>query len=135
MSKYTPLEQFLERSGKKEVHLTFHEIEEILERSLPASARDYAAWWSNNATGHVNAEAWLTAGYKASKVDLTNESLTFFRVKPAGPSLKGKAELKPRRHPMFGCMEGMITIPDNIDLTEPTDPEWGRIAEDMRLPE
>ncbi len=27
-------------------------------------------------------------------------------------------------HPIFGCMEGTMTIPDDLDLTAPIDAEW-----------
>lgn len=33
-------------------------------------------------------------------------------------------------HPMFGCMEGTMIIPDDLDLTAPADPDWGRVYED-----
>lgn len=33
-------------------------------------------------------------------------------------------------HPIFGCMKGTMTIPDDLDLTEPVDPDWGNVYED-----
>ena len=33
-------------------------------------------------------------------------------------------------HPAFGCMKGTMTIPDDLDLTAPADPEWGLVYED-----
>ena len=33
-------------------------------------------------------------------------------------------------HPIFGCMKGTMTIPDDLDLTAPADPDWGKIYED-----
>ncbi|MEB2843191.1 XRE family transcriptional regulator [Rhizobiales bacterium RZME27] len=33
-------------------------------------------------------------------------------------------------HPAFGCMKGTITIPDDLDLTAPVDPDWGKVYED-----
>lgn len=27
------------------------------------------------------------------------------------------------RHPLFGCLEGMLVIPPDLDLTQPADPE------------
>jgi len=130
MSKYTPLESFLARSGKAEVALSFSKIENILEFQLPTSARKYAAWWSNNATGHVNAEAWLSAGYKAAQVDLSDEKLVFVR-----DNALAKNEADTPHSPIFGCMKDSVTIPDDLDLTEPAMPEWGELAENARLPE
>lgn len=33
-------------------------------------------------------------------------------------------------HPAFGCMKGTMTIPDDLDLTAPADPDWGKVYED-----
>jgi hypothetical protein len=34
------------------------------------------------------------------------------------------------KHPLFGCMKGTLTIPPDLDLTEPACPEWADIAEE-----
>lgn len=130
MSKYAPLESFLERSDEAEISLSFKTIEKILDFPLPTSARKYAAWWSNNATGHVNAEAWLSAGFKAAQVDLAEEKLVFIR-----DNARAKTSADSPLHPIFGCMKGTVTIPEGVDLTEPAMPEWAEIAENARLPE
>ena len=31
------------------------------------------------------------------------------------------------RRPLFGALKGMSLIPPNVDLTEPADPEWGKL--------
>ncbi|WP_105430562.1 helix-turn-helix transcriptional regulator [Neorhizobium sp. T6_25] len=33
-------------------------------------------------------------------------------------------------HPAYGSMKGTITIPDDLDLTAPADPNWGKVYED-----
>lgn len=33
-------------------------------------------------------------------------------------------------HPAYGCMEGTMTIPDDLDLTAPADADWGEVYED-----
>lgn len=33
-------------------------------------------------------------------------------------------------HQIFGCMKGTMTIPDDLDLTAPADPDWGKVYED-----
>ena len=33
-------------------------------------------------------------------------------------------------HPIFGCMKGTMTIPADLDLTAPADPDWGKVYED-----
>lgn len=34
------------------------------------------------------------------------------------------------RDPIFGCMMGTMTIPPDLDLTAPADPEWGKVYDD-----
>ncbi|HEV7600274.1 MAG TPA: hypothetical protein VGO49_08445 [Bradyrhizobium sp.] len=34
-------------------------------------------------------------------------------------------------HPLFGCMKGMVTIPEGVDLTEPACPEWADLIDEM----
>jgi transcriptional regulator with XRE-family HTH domain len=33
-------------------------------------------------------------------------------------------------HPAFGCMKGTMTVPEDLDLTAPADPDWGKVYED-----
>ncbi|CDZ58343.1 helix-turn-helix domain-containing protein [Neorhizobium galegae] len=33
-------------------------------------------------------------------------------------------------HPAYGCMKGTMTIPPDLDLTAPVDPDWGKVYED-----
>lgn len=35
-----------------------------------------------------------------------------------------EAGKNPYRHPIFGCMQGTLTIAEGVDLTEPLDFEW-----------
>jgi hypothetical protein len=35
------------------------------------------------------------------------------------------------RHPLFGALKGTITIAPGVDLTEPADPEWGKVYDDV----
>ena len=44
---------------------------------LPASAYRHSAWWSNNAIGHVQAQAWLNAGRLVTAIDLVGERVWF----------------------------------------------------------
>jgi hypothetical protein len=63
MSKYDPLKIFLKSLNKTTIVLSFQEIERILKDSLPPSASNHGAWWSNDITHHVHARAWLEAGW------------------------------------------------------------------------
>jgi hypothetical protein len=37
-------------------------------------------------------------------------------------------------HPLIGWMKGTFTIPDGVDLTEPTCPEWADLIDEMMPP-
>ncbi|HEY5072641.1 MAG TPA: hypothetical protein VII63_11495 [Caulobacteraceae bacterium] len=82
MSYYEPLTRFLAGHQPGEVVLTFRELERILGRSLPPSARKHQAWWANT-TSHSHAEAWLRLAWKTSNVDLRSERVTFTRNESA----------------------------------------------------
>jgi hypothetical protein len=32
--------------------------------------------------------------------------------------------------PLFGALRGTITVADGVDLTEPADPDWGKVYND-----
>jgi hypothetical protein len=115
--KYEPLAHFLRAEAGEVRALSFEEIERIIDAPLPPSARKHEAWWSNNPTGHVNAQAWLSAGYRAESIDISSEAVVFRKV--SSPPRKA------RRHPAFGALAGSVRIMPGVDLTEPADPEWG----------
>lgn len=125
MSKYEPLPQFLGSVGGAAHRMTFAEIERILGFKLPKSAYEHEAWWSNNATGHSHARAWLKFGWRTEAVDLTARKVTFQRTVQA-PSVAPSAVRDP-----WGCMAGTITIMPDADLTAPIGEKWN--AQEGRL--
>jgi hypothetical protein len=125
MSKYEPLPQFLTSAGDNSRRMSFSEIERVLGFKLPNSAYEHVAWWSNNATGHSHARAWLKFGWRTEAVDLSARKVTFQRVSPTEP-----ASVDDRRDP-WGCMAGTITIMPGTDLTTSTGDKWN--AEEGRL--
>jgi hypothetical protein len=60
------------------VTLSFAEIERVIGRPLPASARKHRPWWANDAS-HSHARAWLGAGWRVIGVDLNAGRITFGR--------------------------------------------------------
>jgi hypothetical protein len=76
-SKYFPLYEYLRLCERVPLILTFKEIETILGKSLPRSARRSTAFWSNRASGGLQAKAWLDAGYHVVDVDFQNQTVTF----------------------------------------------------------
>lgn len=138
MSKYDPLLHHLQHSTGA-VELQFRDVEEILAFPLPPSARRHAAWWSNSGGTHVQSLAWQTAGYRTEDIDIENESVRFVpdrlsrlsemkqaKIKEDALGLE-KASTKPKHHPAFGALKGMITLLPDVDLTEPAYPDWKKL--------
>jgi hypothetical protein len=67
MPKYKPLFDYLRRKSAAELVLSFADIERVIGAMLPNSA-SRPQWWANEQsedTRHVQASAWLDAGYEA----------------------------------------------------------------------
>lgn len=140
MSKYDPLLRLLQ-SSRGDVELAFGDIEEVLGFPLPASARRYAAWWSNSGGTHVQSVAWQSAGYRTEDVNLEQETIRFVPehrgfgemkqtpLKPDGAQTQPPAA-KPGHHPAYGALKGMITILPGVDLTEPSYPDWKKLYDE-----
>jgi len=82
-AKYTPLEHYLTDLpiSQRDVTLSFAQIERILNDKLPLSAMQYRPWWSNEAEGsHVQARAWLDAGWKVDTVNFNGKWVRFLRL-------------------------------------------------------
>lgn len=79
-SRYDGLRDYLSRRTQRVVHLSFVEIEQIIGGSLPASAKQYPAWWSNHEPGtNVQARSWLDVGRRTASVDLKGATVDFVR--------------------------------------------------------
>ena len=130
MGKYSRLGEFLRAQRSKEVPMTFMEIERIIGSKLPPNSPQYPAWWSNNPTNNVMTKEWLAAGFRTEQVDTKARKVVFRRVEQnsPGPAPSPRAK-KSGRHPLFGALKGMVRIPPGIDLTEPADPDWGKVYE------
>lgn len=120
--KYAPLGAHLRAQRARKVAMSFADIERVIGDRLPTSARRHRPWWSNNPLNSVVTKTWLEAGFKAEAVDLDRETLVFRRL--ASREERGDEEMTTSRHPLFGCMKGLIHVAPGTDLTEPADPEW-----------
>jgi hypothetical protein len=78
--KYAPLGEYLARlpASTAEAVFTFAQVEEIIERTLPNSAREHREWWANQDRGS-RAYHWLDAGFKSGPVDMRGETVRFYR--------------------------------------------------------
>jgi hypothetical protein len=134
MSKYQALSRFFQTQTASFFRMTFDDVEREAGFKLPASARLHQAWWANDRARHVQAKAWLDAGYESGQVDMKAGTLVFTRVhiEYAAPKHGGMSdparefipaempETRQNRHPLLGSMKGTFWIDPNWDLTQPT---------------
>lgn len=82
-SRYAPLADWLQsQPGKKDlVTLTFNEIEQIIGRDLPASARNHRAWWANDSVSHPQSQLWLDAGWRTTYISMGEGRVSFARIR------------------------------------------------------
>ena len=127
MGKYSALGDYLRQQSADEIPMTFDKVEAVAGVKLPASARQYRAWWSNNPYNSVMTKVWLEAGFESRHVDVEGRSLVFRRTRPVSAADVGKEEVKPLadRHPLIGALKGLLHVTPGVDLTVPADPDWG----------
>lgn len=131
MSKYDPLLTYLSKRRDESVPMGFSEIENVLGFELPPSSRRQRAWWSNNPTNNVMTQAWLDAGYETANVDMAGEKLMFRKTDGVPRSQPRERPLERQgEHPLFGALKGMLTIPEDLDLTQPAYPAWGDLLDE-----
>lgn len=66
MSRYAGLTPHLLTNPNAQFILSFDEIDKLILGGLPPSARQYHAWWANNAASQPHAKYWLDAGLRAT---------------------------------------------------------------------
>ena len=85
-SRYAPLADYLQKSGRAEIPMTFDDIEEVIGSKLPPRASTHRAWFSNNPTSNPMTRAWLAAGYRSADVDMTRRKLVFRKIVSEQPA-------------------------------------------------
>lgn len=79
-SVYDPLREYLIGCPDAVERMTFAQVERVIGRALPVSARKHQAWWANEEVGtHSHARAWLGAGRKTRALDLNAAVVEFVR--------------------------------------------------------
>lgn len=96
--------------------------------TLPDSARNKRAWWSNRSKGALQASAWMEAGYRVEDVDFEEQRVTFrkpttnYQVQPVSKTVNWNGELiKALRHHM-GLTQAALA--QQIGVRQATVSEW-----------
>lgn len=66
MSRYALLTPLLLSDPESSVVLSFDALDKAIAGGLPNSAKQYHAWWTNNAASQPHAKFWLDAGRRAA---------------------------------------------------------------------
>ncbi|EEG79133.1 DUF1653 domain-containing protein [Dethiobacter alkaliphilus] len=68
--KYDRLKDYLTGIDNDTIVIKMHydELEKIIQSELPQSAYKHRTWWANG--GHIQADAWLEAGWKVDAVEM-----------------------------------------------------------------
>jgi len=92
VSKYAGLGRYLEFRGAftNMVKLGFARVDGIIGDNLPIEAFRNEKWWKNKPT-HVNARAWLQAGWEVHEVNLKEGYVIFKKVREIQKRHSGKA--------------------------------------------
>ena len=79
MAKYDALRDRLSRRSSSPWTVSFDEVAAIVPGGLPPSAYRHEAWWANTES-HVQALAWIRAGWHTEGLDLVRRRVTFVRT-------------------------------------------------------
>lgn len=105
MSIYDPLGDFLREKDGGEWRASFSEIEGILGRLLPKSAREYQAWWANEQSPLQSQKiAWTNAGWITDNLNLTAETVTFVRSSKS-PTVRSVKQRHTKKMEQFGNLK------------------------------
>jgi hypothetical protein len=100
----------------------------------------------------ISSDEFWFGGHRSPRGAKRNPTCQIFDILPVQLGRIGRAEMskqgrskKPSslttdatrtgRHPLFGALKGMTFVPPGIDLTEPADPDWGKVYDKIAEPE
>ena len=128
--RYEALTSELADRSEVVVSLTFRELDRLVG-GLPASARTYAAWWSNSRTSQPHSRYWLDAGRRA-RPDFNAERVTFEISAGAAPRDRARPKRAAVRLAPTGDVETATTRFEWLDagkvtLDHSAKPVFGRL--------
>ena len=116
MSKYHKLTVYLLSLQGESFTTNFGAIEQILGFELPASARQYPAWWANQGRGQSS--AWQSAGWKTADVSLGIGTITFVRANSSTDQIWSQMETRLTIElAKQGLAETFGVLPENVEIT------------------
>jgi DNA-binding transcriptional regulator YiaG len=127
-SKYHPLFETLQNSGKDEVTLTLAEIETLLGSTLPPGANADRAWWSNRGTGSVQSSSWMEAGYHVTSINLETKKITFrkpifnYEIRKEGDIVLWNADMIRALRHFMNASQGELA--EELGVRQQTISEW-----------
>jgi hypothetical protein len=81
VTKYDGLVELLRDHQGERIQLAFEQISTVVAGGLPPSAYQHRAWWANEPNGrHVQARAWMGAGWVVAEVHFAGRAVTFSRA-------------------------------------------------------
>jgi transcriptional regulator with XRE-family HTH domain len=66
------------------------------------------------------------APYSAEALEAKRSNKPPANTGPPGRSTKGPYP----KSPLFGCLKGIMVVGPGVDLTQPADPDWGKVYDD-----
>lgn len=116
MSKYQKLTEYLQNLDGESFTTNFGAIEDVLGFELPASARQYPAWWANQDRGQ--SLAWLAAGWKTADVSLGIGTITFVQLNSSTEQVwKQLAQMLTIDQAKQGLAATFGVQPENVEIT------------------
>ncbi|GAA0787720.1 hypothetical protein E1180_01790 [Roseibium denhamense] len=134
MSKYEPLREHLARLTDVVWAAKLNEVEGIIGSNLPKSAREHRTWWANSGGSLVHQNAWLDAGWRVERTDLTRDVIVFRRqlIGGTGVTSRSSAAKSPQKIAEKRLCKHMASLRQPATVTLRT--EWTVLGDVAKTP-
>ena len=138
MSKYDPLREHLARLEDVVWAAKLDDVEGVLGTNLPRSAREHRTWWANSGGSLVHQNAWLDAGWRVERADLSRDMVVFRRLRIGGTALAESGKSPQARDTARQSSEERQLSKLATDLRQPVTVtlrvEWTTLGEVHKVP-